>query len=367
MSKLAPLALALALAEVASPAHAGGTQQLSLPGKDWSLLIDLAGFQIKKSVTRPDGSGAMLEASNRQSRVIVSIFLERRPDLDSSEACKADYWAKALRSPLGKSQVEHGVLHSLQTVSWTFGDTVTQKHVNAYVQHDDVCVDVHLSRFPASGGEEPLFAALLESVRFAPAGESDGAQSTPAAPAALAPSPEAKAEFERGMAAYLERDLRSAERHFRNAAAAVPHSYNAHAYLAHSLFYQERYKEAVPEYQRARQIGAPPMENKQSMVRMLNDQLGMALSLSGRHDDAREYYDAVIREDPRYPMYYYNLACVYGELGNLEGALKNLELTAAHRQDMIAGEEMPDPRTDSSFARFRSDARFLAALKRLGL
>lgn len=147
-----------------------GTQALSLPGKSWSLLIDLPGFKRDDQGTRPDGSGTMIQASNKKTDLVASVFLESRPDLDSTEACKADYWGKASKSPLPKSEVQHVTIGSMAAVHWLVreyrGLPLMQKNINAYLYRDSVCIDVHLSKVTYESKDEALFTTVLTSVRF---------------------------------------------------------------------------------------------------------------------------------------------------------------------------------------------------------
>lgn len=64
-------------------------------------------------------------------------------------------------------------------------------------------------------------------------------------------------------------------------------------------------------------------------------------------------------------MFYYNLACAYAEMNNLDDAIKNLKLAFSHKANLIPGERMPDPAGDDSFARFLSDPRFRRLLEEI--
>jgi hypothetical protein len=61
----------------------------------------------------------MIRAHNPDSDVVVSAFLERNPELSSTEQCREPYWAKAARSPFDKSDVERGMTGSAATVRWS--------------------------------------------------------------------------------------------------------------------------------------------------------------------------------------------------------------------------------------------------------
>ena len=61
---------------------------LSLPGKEWSLLIDLPKFKILERETLADESETRILAINRKTDVIVSVYLERDPEFSSKVECR---------------------------------------------------------------------------------------------------------------------------------------------------------------------------------------------------------------------------------------------------------------------------------------
>jgi hypothetical protein len=69
-----------------------------------------------------------------------------------------------------------------------------------------------------------------------------------------------------------------------------------------------------------------------------------------------------IKEEPTYPMFYYNMACGYGEMDDEENAIKYLRPAFKYKVNMIKGETLPDPATDSSFKRLMKSERFRKAI-----
>jgi hypothetical protein len=63
---------------------------------------------------------------------------------------------------------------------------------------------------------------------------------------------------------------------------------------------------------------------------------------------------------------YYNLACVFAEDGNKGKMLANIELAFQHKDHVLKGERMPDPRSDSSFQKYVQDDDFVKLMKALG-
>jgi tetratricopeptide (TPR) repeat protein len=84
----------------------------------------------------------------------------------------------------------------------------------------------------------------------------------------------------------------------------------------------------------------------------------MSYGLSGDLQRAKETFDYGVSRDPAYPLFYYNLACTFAEMNDLQTSLTYLKKAFEHRDNVVAGETMPDPRKDDSFKRFRTNEIF---------
>jgi hypothetical protein len=146
------------------------TYSLSLPGKNWSLVVDLPGFTLQKEAARTDGSGTMMMAENLNTDVIISITLESKPDIRSTEACKTYYWNKSAGSPIKKSEIKHVPVGVIASVEWfvqdIMGFPIMQQNINGYQYHDGVCIDIHLSKSAYEPKDKALLSAILQSVRL---------------------------------------------------------------------------------------------------------------------------------------------------------------------------------------------------------
>ena len=124
------------------------------------------------------------------------------------------------------------------------------------------------------------------------------------------------------------------------------------------FFLQRDYRDAATYYQQALDL-----EKKKPMLsneywHVLVDNLAMAYGIPGDLTRSKEILEYGLAKDPTYPNFYYTLACVYAEMGDLDHTLSNLKTAFHYRQNLIAGEHMPDPRTDDSFQRFKNNERF---------
>jgi len=170
---------------------------------------------------------------------------------------------------------------------------------------------------------------------------------------------QAKQEYTAGKFAEAERD-------FREFTKRDPSSVDAQMYLGQALFRQEKYADAVVPYERARALEASGRKLSSDQQRILVDQLVMSYGISGDLKKARGLLGDAIRQDPEYPLNYYNLACAFAEEGNKSKVLANLSLAFQHKDRVLKGEKMPDPRADSSFQKYVRDEDFIKLMNKIG-
>lgn len=118
-----------------------------------------------------------------------------------------------------------------------------------------------------------------------------------------------------------------------------------------SYYLKHDFKAAIGPYQRALDLEKQKRTLDKTLWKVLVDNLGMAYGITGNLDKAKETFEYGISEDPDYPLFYYNMACTYGEKKDMDKAIEYLKLAFDRQENMIPGEEMPDPATDSSFER----------------
>ena len=125
-----------------------------------------------------------------------------------------------------------------------------------------------------------------------------------------------------------------------------------------ALFLRRDYRNAVIYYQQALDLENQDPHLPHDQWRVLVDNLAMAYGISGNLTRSQETLEYGLLRDPKYPSFYYTMACVYAERNDLDDTLSNLKMAFQYRRNLIPGEHMPDPRTDDSFQRFKNDARF---------
>ncbi len=170
---------------------------------------------------------------------------------------------------------------------------------------------------------------------------------------------QARREYAAGKFADAESDFRELIKH-------DPSNVEGQVYLGQTLFRQEKYGECILPYEKARELERYGSKLTSDQHRILVDQLAMAYGISGELQKARGLLEDAISKDPEYPLNYYNLACAFADEGDKSKALANLSLAFRHKGNVLRGEKMPDPRTDSSFQKYRRDDDFIKLMKKFG-
>lgn len=133
-----------------------------------------------------------------------------------------------------------------------------------------------------------------------------------------------------------------------------------------SAFYLKNdFKSAIGPYGKALELEKKQSSLDKALWHVLVDNLGMSYGITGDLKKAKETFEYGLSKDDKYPMFYYNLACTYAEMNDLENTITQLKRAFEYRQNMLAGESIPDPAKDDSFQRFMRNERFLAVLNEL--
>jgi len=172
--------------------------------------------------------------------------------------------------------------------------------------------------------------------------------------------------MEQAQREYRSQQYAAAESDLREITKRDPSNIYAQVYLGQALFRQEKYADAVAPYEKARELEKSGRKLSSDQHRILVDQLAMAYGISGDLKKARALLENAIRQDPEYPLNYYNLACAFAEEGDKGKMLANLSLAFQRKNNILKGERMPDPRTDSSFHKYVRDDDFTKLMKQLG-
>ena len=296
---------------------------VAFPGKTWEVKIDSPGFTVQTDEQKSDGRQYLM-ANNPASGLVVSVTLEATNGPADAKTCP-DFLNKraASLSPLGLKDVKSSEVNSMAVIEYLIpnagGVPVQQKNFVVCAARENVFIDVHLSKVQFHPSDESLFLDLLDRLHIEERG----------APAASSPQSAAETKtsmeyFAQGSRYYVASDFSNAIGPFENALALEKHQ---------------------------RQMS-------QNYWRVLVDDLGMAYGITGDLQHAEVTLNYGVSQDPGYPMFYYNLACVAAERQDMNKAMDFLGKAFARKANSIPGEGMPDPRQDDSFKRFLSNDQF---------
>jgi Tetratricopeptide repeat len=309
---------------------AGKTAEMTIPGVPGVLQIDVGPTTFQTKVL-PDGKEVQLRAFDRPDGIGITAFLQRVAFPASAEKCREEWWPGSKKSmpmqleDLKESPMKDGIARVEYIVPEFQGIKVRQKSVHAYLGARDLCAEVHLSKTAFEPGDQKLFEgseccqALTGSAVLAAAGSVCTRVSF---------SADAEQYFREGSKYYLQQD----------------------------------YSTAAASYQKALELEKQKRTFSKGYFRVLADNLGMSYGISGDLKQAKATFEYGLTQDPEYPMFYYNLACTYGEMKNMQQAIKELRLAYKYKANMIAGETLPDPIKDDSFRYFVDDDRFVKAV-----
>jgi tetratricopeptide (TPR) repeat protein len=291
---------------------------LSLPGLNWALQINATGFAMEGFEVAPDGDAAHFAARNEKTEIMMTGYLEKAAKKGNAQECRTFYWTKAQKSPFPKTDIKLSETGGMAIVEYMVtefqGDHLDQKNINVYLAESDYWIDVHLSKTEYKPADQQAFDAVLKSVRI--------------------------------------------EKNYKPNTVML-------CYFGSVLFGQKKYAQAATNYQQALNLETANRTLPRMAWLILVDQLGMSYGISGDIAKAKATYNAAIVKEPEYPMFYYNLACALAESNDRDGAIKNLNLAYKFKKNMLPGEELPNPRTDSSFARFLNDKTFIGELDKM--
>lgn len=311
-----------------TPQDARDVRRVSIPGEKWAMELRLPGFSVEQDELRGDGKGRSVMASNQQSGYVLTIFLETIPHGETAAQLRDWDASGQKKSPLNPTDFKSGEYKQAATLEYTIkefqGQKVNQKHFNAYVIHQGFWAHVHLSKIHFEPGDEKLFYTIVDSLKFT---EGAAAAST----------------------------------------ASDPGGDDLSTLLSQGTVYFMRgdYTKAVGPYSKALELEKQKPQLSRDHWRVLVDNLTMAYGISGDLKSAKATAEYGLSKDPDYPLFHYLLANTYAGMGDLDNTILYLKQAFARKQNIIKGEQMPDPATDDSFKRFMNNEKFLAALKEI--
>ena len=305
---------------------------MAIPGVRGVLEFNVGPTTFETRV-RPDGKEVQLHAFGRPDGLQITAFLQRVTFPASAERCRDEWWPPAKKSlPLQRDDLQEttfkdGIARVEYIVPEFKGAKVNQKSIHAYLGSGDLCAEIHLSKLQFKMEDEKLFDDLLSTVKILP-DESAPAHQPQGQPPQGSDS---SYYFSQGSKSYLRKD----------------------------------YAAAADLYQKALDLEKQKRTLSKDYFRVLVDNLGMSYGISGKLPQAKATFEYGLTQDPEYPMFFYNLACVYGEMSRMNDALAQLRSFYKYKANMISGEPLPDPLKDDSFRYFVDNQDFVKTVREM--
>jgi hypothetical protein len=309
-----------------------GRGVVSLPDKTWGVELDLSGFTITSNGMKPDGRRYLL-ANHSGTGVDVSVTLEEFAPARAHMTCKETMKSRIADTPENLAVYAVAEIEPKNVKIWESGDEtfmefsvprlkldgqkpvdINQQNRFLCFRHEDVFVDVHVSKPNFQPGEEKLFDLVFNSV-----------------------------QIHEGL-------VRTSMDYF----LAGSSSYN-----------QSDFKRAIPSYAQALALEQQEPKLEKKFWYVLVDNLGMAYGMTGDLESARKTFEYGVQKDPGYPMFYYEMADYYGEKGDLQNTMAFLQKAWDRKDNLLPGEKFPDARNDDSFKKWRKNPDFQKVVETL--
>jgi len=283
---------------------------------DWKLKIDVEGFVLEKNIFDENNNYLEIFATNDKSGLVLSVFFEKAHGQDSSISCR-EYYVKNMNRMTTRSKETRYEKNGFAVYEYTIeefnGITLNQRHFNLYASVKGTWIDVHVSKVNFQESDRKLIDDFISRL------------------------------------AIIDKN-----------------SYDFYLYGSY-YFNNRKYPLAAKYYERALKLENEKRSLGRDEYYVLIDSLGMAYGISGDYQNSERVLLFGITVDPEYPMFHYNLACLYAEKGDTEKFLAHLEKSFMFRGNIIKGEKFPDPVKDSSFRNYLDDERFRALVKKYGI
>jgi tetratricopeptide (TPR) repeat protein len=330
--KIAVLLFVLCCATGSTSQQASGKARMVIPGVKGILEFDVGPTTFETRV-RPDGKEVQLRAFGRADGLEITAFLQRVTFPASAEKCRDEWWPGTKKGPfqrddLQETMIKDGIARVEFIVPEFKGIKVRQKNLHAYLGGGDLCSEIHLTKAGFNPDDQKLFELFLANVKLFP-------DASPSVEEAQAPVP------------------------------ADGHDSTYYIGEGSKFYLQRNYVEAADAYRKALDMEKQKRTLSNDNFRVLVDNLGMSYGIGGKLSQAKATFEYGLTQDPEYPMFYYNLACTYGEMARMNDSLAQLRLAYKYKSNMIEGETLPDPLKDDSFRYFVDKDEFVKALREM--
>jgi len=298
--------------------------RVEVPGVTGVLEIDVGATPWHLDFL-PEDKWTMLQAQHRPDHVTIGALLRQVPFAATAESCKKEMWPQVQNSLGGKiGNLQENFTGGFAREEYTSNGTEgPAQHLYAYLGSRDLCAQVNLTKPNFAPDDQKIFEQILASVRLLPdeSGIKVPGQAQESSSSLVAQGDEAREQSN---------------------------------YAAAARFYERAF---------AMEKATRTFENDAFLD--LISRLGFAYRMNGNVAKAKDTLEYGLSQNPDYPIFHYDLACTYAQMGQVDESVGHLRTAYQHRAKVAPTQLPANPAEDGCFARIASDPRFVDAVQKL--
>jgi tetratricopeptide (TPR) repeat protein len=303
----------------------GNIGRIEIPGTTGILQINVGASPWYLEFV-PEDKWTMLHARQRPDHVTITAQLRQVTFAATPESCKAELWPKLQRSLADRTEsLQESTYGGASRVEYNFNgaDNTKSHHLLAYWGAGNLCAEVHLIKAGFTPQDQTAFEQILSSVRLFP--DQSG--------------------------------LQAPEQSQANSSSLMAQG--------NELYSQGHYDVALKFYKQAFDLEKSNRTFDKDLFLELISRLAFCYRLNGKLAKARETLDYGLSQDAEYPLFHYDMACVYAQMGKMDESLGHLREAYKYKANASPGDMPPDPTADSCFQKFANDPRFTDAVQKM--
>lgn len=289
---------------------------LTLPNAGWQLDIEARDFLVEDAKLDRDGNYISCRAGGND--IIMLCYFEHAPVEGDAVACRDYYMEKSKEAPMkvsGLRAYELGEIALFEYLVTEYnGKPVNQMNMHAYLARNGYCAEVHLSRSDYTPKAYDDLTKVIEEVRA-----SNGID------------PAISLQFE----------------------------------FAIMYYTAEKYDSAIIEYEKVLEREKELKKYNKYFWNIAYDFLAASYRFAGNPDKAIEICQRGLKQDKKYPKFYYTIAGVYAEKGDADSMLDYIRKAYKYKNNTLPGENLPDPLEDASFQEMLKNQEIREALEKI--
>jgi len=139
--------------------------RIAWPGKTWSVLVDLPGFEVGARKA-DEGRGPFVVGLHPATGIAASVTLAPSAASKDAEGCRDEALAVIAGHVPNLANVHHEGARVTYTIVGAAGEGVVETHAHAFLHRDGLCANAHASKMAPAPEDAARIEAILSSFRF---------------------------------------------------------------------------------------------------------------------------------------------------------------------------------------------------------